>query len=88
VVFGFSIFMRTTASERQLQVNTRPNATDESGPSRTLVCIGISMLAISLAGLVHKHLGLAWDIRTQLAYGAAGAAVAFTATRAKMVTRS
>lgn len=79
--------MRTTASERQFQVNTRPNATDESGPSRTLVCIGISMLAISLAGLVHKHLGLVWDIRTQLAYGAAGAAIAFVATRARLIAR-
>ena len=77
--------MRKSAPERQIKVNTRPNATDESGPSRTLVCIGISMLAISLAGLVHKHLGLVWDIRTQLAYGAAGAAIAFIATRARKI---
>lgn len=57
------------------------DAVRADGPTRFTTSIGIAILAVSAAGLVHAWLGLAWTTEVQVAYSAVAGLVAWRRTR-------
>lgn len=46
--------------------------TESDGASRLTTSIGIAILSVSVAGLLHAWIGLPWPVEAQCAYALAG----------------